>query len=128
MKKHNPVERRLTVTTQPSSSSNGKVLPALRFGGQILEAAGFRVGKKITLKVQRHKITITLDKPGPDPQIDQRYQKIKENRDIMQEASRKLIEGSKASEKRRKRRTRYANAKLYRPKDQTRSPAKPMTA
>lgn len=80
-----------------SASSRSPVdktpIPSLTITGKCLEAAGFRVSKEITIRIGQDFVLVTVDNPGPDPRVDAEYEKIKNNRQQMQDIYDKLMFG-----------------------------------
>jgi hypothetical protein len=60
-------ERHLTVRRMPGLSTHDEVRPYLAFGGLFLKKYGFFLGKKLTVKMEVNKITISVDEPGEGP-------------------------------------------------------------
>lgn len=73
----------------------------------MLEAAGFRVSKMVTVRVAENVILITLDNPGSDPKVDAEYARIRNYRQNMQDVYDKMLFGRPVREL-----LEYAHAKM----------------
>jgi len=52
-------ERHITCGERPGVAANDECQPRFRFGGKYLKKYGFFVGTKVTIHLQRNKITLT---------------------------------------------------------------------
>jgi len=99
-------EKHLTIGTKCGIGPKGEIYPELRFGGVYLEKANFRVGKKVTISLRRNKIIITVDKPQPEPHIEEGYEKARKGRQVMQEIQQKFLGPKKEIAKKPKRKAK----------------------
>jgi hypothetical protein len=83
-----------TIGSASSRSLEDKTpIPSLTITGKSLEAAGLRVSKKVTVRIGQDFVLVTVDNPGPDPKVDAEYERIKSNRQQMQDIYDKLMFG-----------------------------------
>jgi hypothetical protein len=77
-----PVKKRSrTISAAPGDFHRRSMpLPKFILSGQYLEEAGFRIGKKVTVRTAPDLILITVDNPGPDPAIDAKYEALQNGR------------------------------------------------
>ena len=73
-----------TIVSAPNKGISDKApRPSLTITGKGLEAVGFRITKKVTVRMYENMIVVTVDNPGPDPAVDDYYERIEKNRTQM---------------------------------------------
>src|SRR5580658_2709495 len=76
---------RKMATTKCRRAEDKTPIPSLTITGKCLERAGFRFSKKVTVRIGRDFVLVTVDKPGPDPEVDAECERVKDNRQQMQD-------------------------------------------